>query len=298
MSGLLKIQSPPLLNQEITYSNWKIELEIWKEFVDLPDEKKGPAVFLSLVGQARDAVRQEVAVEKLKDKSGLDNLIKCLDKLYLKDETCSAYEAYEEFDKFIKPHDMKINEYIIKFEQLYGKAKSHRMEIHDGVLAYRLLNGAGLSESNKQLVRATVSEMKYDAMKEQLKKVFINTGSAVDTMPERNIKVEPSDALYASYSGNDALGSYDVQHRLDDDKVPDGEFCGYTNYRRNYRRHQRGGNQYRGRGHKRRRYVSFDIKGDGSNERQSDKSNCCYSCGSLAHWARDCPKRFDKEESL
>ena len=60
MSSLMKVQSPPLLTQDITYANWKVELEIWKEFVDLPDEKKGHAVFLSLVGQAREAVRQDV----------------------------------------------------------------------------------------------------------------------------------------------------------------------------------------------------------------------------------------------
>ena len=60
MSSLMKFQSPPLLTQEITYANWKVELEIWKEFVDLSDEKKGPAVFLSLVGQAQEAVRQDV----------------------------------------------------------------------------------------------------------------------------------------------------------------------------------------------------------------------------------------------
>ena len=124
-------------------------------------------MFLSLTGQARDVVREGVDVENITEKDGLKNVKDCLDRFYLKDTTCSAYEAYEEFEKFIKPSDMKINDYIIKFEQLYSKAKSHKMEILDSVLAYRLLNGAGLSESHKQLVHATVSEMKYDTMKTQ-----------------------------------------------------------------------------------------------------------------------------------
>ena len=80
------------------------------------------------------------------------------------------------FEKFVRPAEMSIADYIIQFERLHIKAKSHSMEIHDGVLAYRLLNGANLSESHKQLVRATLREMKYDTMKEQLKKVFTNAG--------------------------------------------------------------------------------------------------------------------------
>ena len=65
---------------------------------------------------------------------------------------------------------MSISDYIIQFEQLYTNAKSHKMEILNGVLAYRLLNSANLSEHHKQLVRATVTDMKYSAMKDQLKK--------------------------------------------------------------------------------------------------------------------------------
>ena len=169
--GFGKLQTPPLLTKDISYSNWKDEVNIWKDFIDIPDEKKGSAVFLSLTGQAREAVRQEVTPDKLKEKTGLANVFTCLDKIYLKDSTCLAYEAYEEFERFVKPAEMKISDYIIKFEQLYSKAKNLNMTISDGAVAYRLLNSAGLSESHKQLVRATVTEVKYDAMKKQLTKV-------------------------------------------------------------------------------------------------------------------------------
>ena len=46
-------------------------------------------------------------------------------------------------------------------------AKSHKMEVLDGVLAYRLLSNAILPEEKEKLVRATVKEMKYKIMKEQ-----------------------------------------------------------------------------------------------------------------------------------
>ena len=86
-------------------------------------------------------------------------------------ETMSqAHEAYKTFEKFAQPSGMSIS--VIKFEQLYFKAKSFHMEILDGVLAYRLLNSANLTNVQKQLVKATLSKTDYQIMKDQLKKVF------------------------------------------------------------------------------------------------------------------------------
>ena len=63
---------------------------------------------------------------------------------------------------------MSIRDYVMKFEQLHQIAKSHKMEVLDGVLAYRSLNNANIPEEKKLLVLATIEEMKYDIMKEQL----------------------------------------------------------------------------------------------------------------------------------
>ena len=102
-----------------------------------------------------------------------------LHTLYLKDETLLAYKAFETFGKIMRLHDMLITDYIIKFERLYNKAKNYKMEIHDGVLAYRLLDSANLSENNKQLVTATLSETKYSVIKKKLNKVFTSDNTSV-----------------------------------------------------------------------------------------------------------------------
>ena len=86
-----------------------------------------------------------------------------------------AYEAYDAFEKFIRPASMTISDYIIHFEKFHNKAKGYKMEIHDGVLAYRLLNNTTISESHKQLIRATLPDLRYTTMKEQLKRVFAKT---------------------------------------------------------------------------------------------------------------------------
>lgn len=61
---------------------------------------------------------------------------------------------------------MNISGYVIKFEQFYFKAKSFHMEMQDDVLAYKLLKSANLTNEQKQLVKATVSKMDYQIMKD------------------------------------------------------------------------------------------------------------------------------------
>ena len=299
----------PSFTADITYANWKEEINIWKDFTDIAEEKKGSAVFLSLQGQARETVRQNVSAAVLKTANGLKQVFACLDKIYLKDSTCQAYEAYEEFERFVRPADMKISDYIIKFEQLYNKAKNHQMTVSDGAVAYRLLNSAGLSENNKQLVRATVSEMKYETMKNQLTKVFTNTCSTANS--EVNVKIESSDTFYNNCHTESYRSHHHYQH---EDQTPnrtcDGSFCGFANgqqrgnTRGRYNRGFRGGRGGRrgrgGRGNSNVRSKRENVKDENGNVTK------CFSCGSTEHWARECPKPYggqvdtidEKEESL
>ena len=54
---------------------------------------------------------------------------------------------------------MTINNYIIEFEHLY-----HKMVF---------LNNANISEHHKQLVRATLNELKYNTLNKKLKKCLV-----------------------------------------------------------------------------------------------------------------------------
>ena len=73
------------------------------------------------------------------------------------------------------------------------------MKILDEVHVCRLLNSANFFREQKQLVKATVSKMDYDMLKDQLKKVFTNNAS--DLLPknvlcQEKIKFEASNDVY------------------------------------------------------------------------------------------------------
>ena len=181
-------------------------------------KKQAPAIFLSLIGQAREAI-VSLDINRLSCDQGVQNLIGELDKLYLKDSQDSAYKAYKQFEKFCRPKSMKISNYIIKFEHLYNKIKNFNMTLPDSSLAYKFLNNANISEKHKQLVHATLTELKYENMKDQIKKVFsdpINFSSTVQD--EQSIKVEPTyhqDVFYSSSNKSfpSKRGSFNPRYR-------------------------------------------------------------------------------------
>ena len=140
-------------------------------------------------------------IEKLTEKTGVNNLIVELDKMYLKDESSKAHETYESFEKFVWPSGKNMSDYFIKSEQLYFNAKSFDMEILEVVLAYRLLNSANLTNEQKQLVKSTISKIDYQIMKDQLKKVFTSTSTNVDKKADTDkidIKSEENEVFYTS----------------------------------------------------------------------------------------------------
>ena len=50
--GPTNYKAPPSLTSSTCYEDWLKEIEIWQAFIDLTDEKEGPAIFLTLAGKS------------------------------------------------------------------------------------------------------------------------------------------------------------------------------------------------------------------------------------------------------
>ena len=72
-------------------------MEVWKLFTDTEKKKMGPAVYLTLTGRTKEAVR-DLKPADIGNETGLDEVIvKSDDAVYLKDESTRAYVAFKEF---------------------------------------------------------------------------------------------------------------------------------------------------------------------------------------------------------
>ena len=70
---------------------------------------------------------------------------------------------------------MNINDFINHFEYRNNKIRNHKMDLPDGVLAYRLLKSANLTVETQQLTQSTLSEITYDNMKKTVEGYFRST---------------------------------------------------------------------------------------------------------------------------
>ena len=80
----------------------KKETEIWRLSTSVDKKKQVSAIFSSLKGQAREAIAG-LDINKLSCDQEIENLIEKLDKPYVKDSQYSAYDGYEQFQKFSRP---------------------------------------------------------------------------------------------------------------------------------------------------------------------------------------------------
>ena len=138
---------------------------------DVDKKKQALAVTLSLHGQAR-AKAVEIDVEKLSDKDGMQILFGELDKIFLRDSVDLAYENYTKFDKYHREEGQDMSSFIIEFERRYDLCKKSDMSLPDAVLSFKLLDSAGLSETDRQLALTAAKDLKFVSMKSALKRIF------------------------------------------------------------------------------------------------------------------------------
>ena len=118
-------KAPPVMREGLIYEDWKKELSIWRKFTDLSKQRQGGALFLTLTGKARETVLAEVPLSKFDEDSGIDEITKALDTLYLQDATENAFLTFDSFIKFRTPHGMSLKEYLAEFNPRYNKIKDN-----------------------------------------------------------------------------------------------------------------------------------------------------------------------------
>ena len=189
------IKSPPVFHPEEDddYTKWRNDIAVWKMFTDTKEEKLGPAVYLSLQGKARDAVRS-LQIADLGKAGGFDLILQELDNVYMQDETSRAFCAFKDFYEYSRSTGEGFSDFIVSFDQRYAKLRQYQMQLPEGVQAFFLLKAANLNTETEKLARA-VSKLEYKDMREKLMKIFGDPGVLSDKNDVPEVK-EGSSVLY------------------------------------------------------------------------------------------------------
>ena len=144
---------------------------------------------LSLEDKVLDAVLEMDESDIIKE-NGVDFIIEYLNRLFKKDSTVIKYQTLEAFMTFKRPSNMSIQAYLNEFDKRLFKTKSYGTVMSDDILAYRLLKSANLSSFHEELVKATILDLQYNIMKDQLKKTFSDASRQIPTKSDEIIKTE------------------------------------------------------------------------------------------------------------
>ena len=270
-SNTSKGNQPPQFGGDKTYDRWKIEIEGWQLVTKV--EKKSQAITVALAfdegSEVRDKVFSELNISELHTEDGMKKLIENLDKWYKKDELSSAYASWSNFYKYKRSQDCSIETYILEFLKRYKAMKKFKIEIPNCVLAFILLDCAGLEHRDKKLVLTAVnfeeSDKLLDQMSAALKKFFGEQGASAgfgdNSSSSITIKPEP---VYAT----EEVNVINRNRRFESSR-------GRPNY---------SGSSYRG--NKRKNHS--DARGN---------TNKCFECGSPYHYRYSCPRRVYEVKS-
>ena len=248
-------KTPPIWKEDQPFHAWKSETEVWEMLTDLPKEKRGLAVALSLCGRRREAP----AV--LGSETGLTQLLTKLETVFAKDTVDLAFESYCAFENLQRLENQTVAEYIQNFERCYNRVEQNKMKLPIDVLACKLLNGAKLDEKERQMVLATSSKLEFELMKSSLKRIFSMSVSHTQTDAlAPAVKMEPAFAA-SSQDGHEQDTAF------------------WAN---------------RGKSFSRRKFNDTSKKRGYSGTNPNDslgKISTCDVCRSRYHWRRNCPEK-------
>ena len=113
---------------------------------------------------------------------------------------------------------MSMNNFIIELENLNYKMDSHNMKLPDTVLAFKLLDGASVSENERQMCLTLANDLTYNSMKAGFKYIFkdkINTSMNKEYNENSIIKQEESAMVFEqSKNPKKKLNPMDKQKKL------------------------------------------------------------------------------------
>ena len=277
--------NPPTLGGN--YERYKQELKAWQIISDIPKEKQGITIALTLPENHTSGIRgkvfEEVQLSELQKDTGLNILIGFLDKHLGRDDIVDQYEKFADFEDFKRGSD-NIFQYIANFHQRYHRLEKLNMKLPTPVLAFKLLKCANLTKEEMMLVMTGMNfeekEKLYDQAKSSLKKFMGDHGMKRETTVEFDAAflAENEEVLIATgYERRPARWS--------------------NNYRRKWKdscdrpRHDEEENITRA-VHSDQRSVYRRMNPNGSD----GKPLLCKACGSYRHFIAQCPYSWENQQ--
>ena len=294
----------PIMKDCPNYGHWKRLIKVWIAVTSVNKAKQADCIILTLDSDAQaNALKVKEEDRRKDDGSGVTLVLKELDALYEQNITQKLFSAYEDFENFSRPAEMSIAKFINDFELKAKVLNDLDVKLPESLLAFKLLKSSNLGEECTRIVRVAVNTKNPTDVAEltlkNMKTTILNafdvrlSGQSSDisgqssSSQQDTIKQEPLDVYYQ----NRANRGDSRRNSLGDSEQKQYQSKFRGSWRDNKRRSSRDPYPVS-------RPEKENESPGGYRTNKIDKftgePSKCRLCGSIYHWARQCPK-YEKQ---
>ena len=206
-------KTPLKFNERMSYSAWRNKVKMWEIVTSIDKKERVITVLLdTLEGNVKaEKAVQDLRAEELNTTDGINILLNKL-VVFKNEKVDEAYNAYSKFITFQKHSEMIMTDYIVEYEDLHCAMVEHDMQLPDNVQAFKLLDGANLSEDDRKLVLALANDIKLQIMQSALKRLF-SVSQDKDGDSSNSLLIKQEEAFYLK-KGSFSKGNYKKETSL------------------------------------------------------------------------------------
>ena len=275
------------------------KVEAWKVLGKVPKSEQGLELWYALPeshpSNIKEKISEEVGLANLAKDDGADKFLEVMRNSFKKKDEQAAYEVYLSFFKEMKKkQEESIRDFVNRFDKVANSAKKNKMDISATVKAFKLLDDAGLSETDRKLVMSDMDFTKADTLYENAKAGLLKylADKPGNTSSTSGIKLEPSDEVYLSNGWQPPRGGRDQGSGRGGGARHGGRGGGGQGQRSEGTKTSGGGAGVRTGGNNRGSEGSQKKKPENPKD-ENGEFYTCRSCGSFRHMLSSCPDSWE-----
>ena len=127
----------------------------------IPKKKQGIAIALTLPEDHSSGVRgrvfEEIPLTQLNKGTGLDTVIRFMNKHLGKEEMTDAYEKFTDFEDYQRADEIKVSKYVANLHLKNRRLEKLNMKLPATVLAFKLLKCANLTKEERMFLLSGIN---------------------------------------------------------------------------------------------------------------------------------------------
>ena len=178
------------------------------------------------------------------------------------------FKAYRDIRNYKRQKSQPIQDFLLEYDKRIRRLGEFGIDLPQEVLAFEILDSSNLTTEQESMANATVKELTYNEMKDQIRKI------AISVVPQEDVK--PIVVQEETY----------FNHEDDETDVDQEEVAYYSNYRsRGRSRRGRSFNNYQQRRpHYQNRGFGGKTRKSGNPKDQYGNPFRCHNCNSTQHF--------------